>query len=224
MKPHVLLALAVLAIGVTVPALAQQKEPSLNEHDREQIIAIGKKNDEAKNDDAALAALFTEDCLVTTGPIVSGSEAFKKRYQEIFKDLEKRSIHVTNVSKPVEAHAIDDNTARPVGQWTQTSLGPIRLRDQLLQPFKMPKSPTVIIGTVRDLAGHPVAGARISFVEGPVPLADIAALTAADGTFSLTAPVAGIYRIACHADGFQSQSSTITIGTATPTTLNFTMR
>jgi len=72
----------------------------------------------------------------------------------------------------------------------------------LLQPFKMPRSPTIITGTVRDLAGHPVAGARIAFVEGPVPLADIAALTAADGTFSLTAPVAGIYRIACHADGF----------------------
>jgi Carboxypeptidase regulatory-like domain len=88
----------------------------------------------------------------------------------------------------------------------------------------MSESPTVITGTVRDLAGHPVAGARISFVEGPVPLADIAALTAEDGTFSLTAPVAGIYRIACHADGFRSQSSTITVGTGTHITLNFTMR
>jgi hypothetical protein len=88
----------------------------------------------------------------------------------------------------------------------------------------MPASPTVIIGTVRDLAGHPVAGARIFFVEGPVPLADIAVLTAADGTFSLTAPVAGTYRIACHADGFPSQSRTITVGVGTHVTLNFTMR
>jgi hypothetical protein len=88
----------------------------------------------------------------------------------------------------------------------------------------MPARPTVVVGTVRDLAGHPVAGARIAFVEGPVPLADIAALTGADGTFSLTAPVAGTYRIACHADGFQSQSSTITVGAGTHITLNFTMR
>jgi hypothetical protein len=88
----------------------------------------------------------------------------------------------------------------------------------------MPNNPTVITGTVRDLAGHPVAGARISFVEGPVPLADIAALTAEDGTFSLTAPVAGIYRIACHADGYPSQSSTIAVGNGTRNTLNFTMR
>lgn len=85
----------------------------------------------------------------------------------------------------------------------------------------MSGSPTVITGTVRDLKGHAVAGARISFVESPTPLPDIAALTAANGTYSLTAPVAGIYRIASHADGFAPQSRTITVDAGSHITLNF---
>ena len=81
----------------------------------------------------------------------------------------------------------------------------------------------MITGTVRDLKGHAVAGARISFVESPTPF-HIAALTAANGTYSLTAPVAGIYRIACHADGFAPQSRTITVDAGSHITLNFPMR
>jgi hypothetical protein len=55
-----LLALAILAGSLTVSALAQQKEPPISEQDREQILAIGKTNDEAwsKGDAAALAALY----------------------------------------------------------------------------------------------------------------------------------------------------------------------
>jgi len=85
-------------------------------------------------------------------------------------------------------------------------------------------SPIVVTGTVRDLKGHAIAGARISFVEGPIPLPDIAALTAANGTFSLTAPIAGTYRITCHADGFASQSRTITVDAGSRISLNFPMR
>ena len=81
----------------------------------------------------------------------------------------------------------------------------------------------MITGTVRDLKGRAVAGARISFVASPIPLPDIAALTAANGTFILTAPVAGTYCIACHADGFASQSCTITVDVGSRTTLNFSM-
>jgi hypothetical protein len=57
MKRHALLAPAGLGIGFAGPALAQQKESSLNGQNREQILAIGKKNDEAwsKGDAAALA-------------------------------------------------------------------------------------------------------------------------------------------------------------------------
>jgi hypothetical protein len=41
---HVLLALAALVVGFTVPALAQQKEPPLSEQDYQKLLAMGKKN------------------------------------------------------------------------------------------------------------------------------------------------------------------------------------
>jgi hypothetical protein len=147
----------------------------------------------------------------------------KKTCRRAQRTIYRTSRHASVNSRKIY-YATDNKAAWAVGQWTQTTLGPIRLGGKLLQPIQMPISSTVITGTVLDQSGHPVAGARVSFVEGPVPLADIAALTAEDGTFSLTAPVAGIYRIACHGDGFRSQSGTVTVVTGTRTTLNFTMR
>jgi uncharacterized protein (TIGR02246 family) len=135
MKMCVLLTLSALAIGFTVPAGAQQKEPSLTEQDREQILEIGKKNDEAwsKSDAAALAALFTVDAVfVTPAGMLVGREAIEQRYQTVFKDLEKRlgtdasgeSNHIINITRDVEMHAIDNNTVWGVGQWSQTIPGP----------------------------------------------------------------------------------------------------
>jgi uncharacterized protein (TIGR02246 family) len=135
MKIRLVVALVGLAISFALPAFAQQKEPSLSEQDREQILAIGKKNDEgwSKSDAAALAALFTEDAVfVTPGGILSGREAIEKRYQNVFNDLAKRlgtgaspeSNHITNVTKPVELHPIDNDTVWGVGQWSQTIPGP----------------------------------------------------------------------------------------------------
>ena len=89
----------------------------------------------------------------------------------------------------------------------------------------MPGSPSVISGTVRDSAGRAVEGARISLVESPLaPLPDIALLTGADGSFSIGAPMAGTYRLACHADGFLPQSATLTVTAGTDATLDFHLR
>jgi hypothetical protein len=46
----------------------------------------------------------------------------EKRYQDGFKDFEKRSVDVTTVSKPVEAHAIGDTAAWAIGQWLKRLL------------------------------------------------------------------------------------------------------
>jgi ketosteroid isomerase-like protein len=92
MKIPVLITIAGLMIGFAAPTFAQQKEPSLTEQDREQILEIGKKNDEAwsKSDATALAALFTVDAVfVTPAGILVGREAIEQRYQTVFKDLEK---------------------------------------------------------------------------------------------------------------------------------------
>jgi hypothetical protein len=61
---------------------------------------------------------------------------------------------------------------------------------------------TTITGTVRDRAGQPIAGARVSFLTGPVALPDIAAMTDEAGTFTLSAPAQGTYRLGCYADGY----------------------
>ena len=96
MKIRLLVGLVVLAMGFALPAFAQQKEPSLSEQDREQILAIGKKNDDAwsKSDAAALAALFTEDAVfVTPGGILSGREAIQtlsERFQRLGKAVRDR--------------------------------------------------------------------------------------------------------------------------------------
>lgn len=70
---------------------------------------------------------------------------------------------------------------------------------------------SVISGTVRDPQRQPVMDARAYFVDGPVPLPDIAVLTDSNGKFSLTAPVPGTYHIGCTADGFASTTTTVSV-------------
>ena len=136
MKLYVILAIAGLTTGFSVRALAQEKEPSLTEQDREQIVAVGKTNDEAwsKSDAVALAALFTDDAIfVTPGATLSGREAIEKRYQDVFQGLKKKlgsdlspeGKHITNVTKNVEIHALDDNAVWGVGEWRHLIPGPI---------------------------------------------------------------------------------------------------
>ena len=45
----------------------------------------------------------------------------------------------------------------------------------------MGRSTSIIVGLVRDSLGNPVPNARASFVVGPVPLPDIAALVDTSG-------------------------------------------
>ena len=59
----------------------------------------------------------------------------------------------------------------------------------------MSDNPPVVAGMVVDAKGNPVEGARVYFVEGPVPLPDIAALTDSNGRFSLSAPGSGTYQL-----------------------------
>ena len=64
---------------------------------------------------------------------------------------------------------------------------------------------------VRDTAGEGVPWAAVAFVHGPVDLPEIAAITRGDGTFALTAPVAGEYRISCRADEFDYQEVDVVV-------------
>jgi hypothetical protein len=57
-----------------------------------------------------------------------------------------------------------------------------------------------VVGTVLDRAGRPAGGATVMWVQGPVALPDMALLTQADGSFVMSAPVAGRYTLVCRRD------------------------
>lgn len=59
---------------------------------------------------------------------------------------------------------------------------------------------TLIEGTVVDARGRPLAGARVAWLNGPVPLPDVMLLTDAAGRFTLAAPVPGAYRLRADSD------------------------
>ncbi len=70
---------------------------------------------------------------------------------------------------------------------------------------------TMISGTVLDPHRQPVSDAQIYFIEGPVPLPDVALLTDSKGRFTLGAPAPGMYTLGCHADGFVSTSIAVNV-------------
>lgn len=70
---------------------------------------------------------------------------------------------------------------------------------------------SLISGLVRDRHGKPVPNARVSFVEAPVPLPDIAALVDANGAFTISAPLPGEYAIEVVADGFVKKKMKISV-------------
>jgi hypothetical protein len=80
----------------------------------------------------------------------------------------------------------------------------------------MPSHSTVISGRVHDTAGKAVPDARVFFSEGPVPLADVAALSGPAGQFTLSAPAPGSYTVQCVADGFHPRSLTVAVGAGAP--------
>ena len=79
----------------------------------------------------------------------------------------------------------------------------------------------LVSGTVRDARGGPVEGARVYFASGPAPLPDIAALTGADGAFTLSAPAPGSYEVECAAEGESTQRATVEVSQAEDATLDF---
>jgi ketosteroid isomerase-like protein len=105
MKIRSLLTIAVLAISFAVPAFAQQTsapDPQL----REQFVAFCKKFDEVwnSNDQAAWAALFTDDAIeVTHTEPVYGRPALQKLWADLQLNF---SNHITTLDQ-YSPHVID---------------------------------------------------------------------------------------------------------------------
>jgi Carboxypeptidase regulatory-like domain len=84
----------------------------------------------------------------------------------------------------------------------------------LTEATEMSDNSTVIAGVVVDAEGHPVEEARVYFVEGPIPLPDIAALTDRSGRFALSAPGSGTYQLGVASEGaagFMQKTTTVEV-------------
>ena len=136
MKISLLVALAELAIGLTVPVVAQQKDAVDRQtvHQRDllgvakalgEFGELGLKLDEAynKNDASAVAALFTEDgVLVAQDGMFCGRQAIEKRYADIFQ----RWPITTYSDQRCQLNAIDDAVWSVGESWStlQSEAGP----------------------------------------------------------------------------------------------------
>ena len=76
----------------------------------------------------------------------------------------------------------------------------------------MTDAPATLSGIVLDASGRPVAHARVYIVKAPAAVPDVAALTGADGRFTLAAGRAGVYEVACSTDTLGSASATVDVG------------
>jgi hypothetical protein len=79
----------------------------------------------------------------------------------------------------------------------------------------MSDNPPVIAGVVVDAEGNPVEEARVYFVDGPVSLPDLAALTDRSGRFALSAPVLGTYQLGVVSEGHGGvvqETTTVEVG------------
>lgn len=64
---------------------------------------------------------------------------------------------------------------------------------------------------MRDRNGKPVAQARVYFTAAPGPFPDVAALSDTHGAVILPAAAAGVYRVACSADGYGTAEVEVTV-------------
>ncbi|CAM5550779.1 carboxypeptidase-like regulatory domain-containing protein [Streptomyces aurantiogriseus] len=78
------------------------------------------------------------------------------------------------------------------------------------------RSTHLITGIVEDATGRPVPDASVYLTAGPEPYPDIAALSAADGSFTLSVRGAGAYTVQCRTPDDRIGEATVTAGGDSP--------
>jgi len=121
MKIRSVVALIGLVISIALPALAETNTPDPQQ--REQLLALAKKFEDAwnNNDATALAALFTKDAVLVddTGPI-SGRDAIEKHYKDLFQNVHFSNNHTTYGPECPHAICTDGKEMWENGAWSMT--------------------------------------------------------------------------------------------------------
>jgi ketosteroid isomerase-like protein len=119
MKIRSVVALLGLAISMALPAIAETNTPDPQQ--REQLLALAKKFEDANNDAVALAALFTKDAVLVddTGPI-SGRDAIEKHYKDLFENVHFSNNHTTYGPECPHAIGTDGKEMWENGAWSMT--------------------------------------------------------------------------------------------------------
>jgi hypothetical protein len=121
MKIRSVVALVGLAISIALPALAETN--TSDPQQREQLLALAKKFEDAwnNNDAVALAALFTKDAVLVedTGPI-SGRDAIEKHYKDLFQNVHFSNNHTTYGPECPHPIGTDGKEMWENGAWSMT--------------------------------------------------------------------------------------------------------
>jgi len=122
MKIRLVVALVGLAIGLTVPALAQQKD-TVDPQTAQQIRALRIKFDEAfnRNDAAAVAALYAEDGVWVS--LKNGAFHGRQAIEKAYAKYEFGPWHPSNLVGRVDRVIAVGNDVRAYGTWSETYRG-----------------------------------------------------------------------------------------------------
>jgi uncharacterized protein (TIGR02246 family) len=117
MKTHLVVALVGLAIGLTMPALAEQ---TVDPKTAEQIRALAQKYDDAINrhDQVAVAALYTQDGVRTTNEYNHGTLHGRQAIEKAYANWDFKQWQLSNYFTRVDRVVAVGNEVRSSGTWS----------------------------------------------------------------------------------------------------------
>ena len=80
-----------------------------------------------------------------------------------------------------------------------------------MEQSELKKRPTALRARVRTLEGKILKNTRVYFVESPVEMPDIAALTNDEGEVVMAAPRSGFYRLGFSLNGYKNRIVEVTV-------------
>jgi uncharacterized protein (TIGR02246 family) len=104
----------------------KQKDALTDPQTTQKILAIGKAYDEGENnsDEAAIAALFTEDAVfVTPGGAIIGRQAIKKWYADHYQGWQSKNHVIKLDGNAVHSIGTAGNQLWATGEWSDTGQG-----------------------------------------------------------------------------------------------------